>query len=161
MAAFTILLSLSTTIFFGVVPAIQATKPDLNKALKEGSTTVGHASGRRLRSALVVSEIALAAVLLIGAGLLIRSFDRMQRGDPGFNPEHVFTARIALPEQYPDEKSRREFYSRLLENARALPGVESAALVLQRPLSGTVGWDYPYTIEGQNAEEHTSNPYSN
>jgi putative ABC transport system permease protein len=163
VVAFAFAISFLTAIIFGLAPALTASKPDLNEALKEGGQkSQGGARSKRLRSFLVVSEVAFAVVLMVGAGLLVRSFNKLQRINPGFNPENVFTARVALVQsRYPDEPKQKAFFSQLLERVKTLPGVESAAVVLMRPLSGTVGWDPPFVVEGQTPEEQTANPYSN
>src|SRR4029077_20729867 len=103
---------------------------------------ITNSHGRRLRGILIVVEVALAIVLMIGAGLLMRSFNNYQKLKAGFKPENIFTARIALSQTKYTEKSQFiNFYRQLLEKAQQLPGVESAAMILMRPLSGTVGWD--------------------
>lgn len=146
--AFTVAVSLLTGIIFGLAPALQASKPDLNETLKEagrGST------GRRhiLRSALVVSEVALTMVLLIGAGLIIRSFYRLQRVDPGFVADHLLTFNVALPQKkYAEGQQRINFYQQLLQNLRALPGVESVGMATGLPL-GNNGWQSGFWIEGR------------
>lgn len=112
-----------------------------------------------MRGALIVVEVALSIVLLVSAGLLIRTFDKLARLEPGFNPERVLTFRLTL--QKPDQESRRQFYGQLLGKLRALPGVASAGAVLLRPLSGNVGWDTGYAFEGQAPEEQLRNPNAN
>jgi putative ABC transport system permease protein len=163
VVAFALGVSFLTAIIFGLAPALQSSKPDLNEALKEsGSKSQGGARSKRLRSLLVVSEVALAVVLMVGAGLLVRSFNNLQRIDPGFNPDNVFTARVALVQsKYPEGAQQKAFFEQLLGRVKTLPGVESASVVLMRPLSGTVGWDPPFAVEGQTPEEQTANPYSN
>ena len=160
---FAFAVSFLTAIIFGLAPALSVSKPDLNEALKEGGgKSQGGARSKRLREMLVVSEVALAVVLMVGAGLLVRSFNNLQRIDPGFNAENVFTARVALVQsKYPEGAQQKAFFEQLLERVKTLPGVESAAVVLMRPLSGTVGWDPPFAVEGQTPEEQTANPYSN
>jgi len=136
---FTLGISILTGIVFGVVPALQASKPDLNEVLKDagrGST------GRRhlLRSGLVAAEVALTVVLLIGAGLMIRSFYKLQQVDPGYNEENVLSFSISLPERkYPERPQRMSFYERLLEKLRGLPGVQSVGMATGLPL-GNNGW---------------------
>lgn len=137
--AFTVLVSLGTGIVFGLVPAWQASHVDLNSSLKSGSRTdgVGHHRGR-LRNGLVVGQVALALVLLICAGLLIQSFARLGRVQPGLRTEHLLTASIRLPEiNYPTNEKIIAFYDGFLERVRAVPGVESASAIVPLPLSGS------------------------
>lgn len=147
---FTMLLSLLTGIVFGLVPAFQAAKVDLNEALKQSGgrtgTGVGH---RRLRSVLVVTEIALALVLLVGAGLLIQTFLKLRALDIGVNPENVLTLRTSLPRsKYSELPKRTAFYEQVLERVRAVPGVVAAGYATAVPLTwkgGTNG----FTVEGR------------
>ncbi|HZF37597.1 MAG TPA: ABC transporter permease, partial [Blastocatellia bacterium] len=134
---FTLLLSLLTGIIFGLAPALQAAKVDLNEALKQGGGRAGTGAGhRRLRSALVVIEIALALVLLVGAGLLIQAFLRLRALDIGLNPENVLTLRTALPRnKYGELPKRDAFYRQVLERVRALPGAVSAGYTTAVPLT--------------------------
>ncbi|HZM88827.1 MAG TPA: ABC transporter permease [Blastocatellia bacterium] len=131
---FTLLISLLTGLLFGLVPSLQLSRPDLNVSLKEG----GHGSGfhgRGLRSVLMVSEVALAIVLLVGAGLLIRSFVKLLDVDPGYRAENILTARLQLPPRY-NEKSRRvQFYEQTLQRLAALPGVAAAGATSHLPLT--------------------------
>ncbi len=148
---FTFLLSLLTGAAFGLVPALEASKPDLNESLKESSVNaVRHSWFRRSCSgALVAAEVALSLVLLIGAGLMIRSFIRLMEVDPGFKPENVLTAEINLPRSnYTDNQKVTAFYQQVLERVRALPGVQSVGASSILPLTGTnQGSDF--FIEGQ------------
>ncbi|MFP5286077.1 MAG: ABC transporter permease, partial [Thermoanaerobaculia bacterium] len=155
--------SLLTVVIFGLAPALQGSKADLNSTLKEGGKrAAGNLKGRRLRSFLVISEVTLALVLLVGAGLMIQSVIQLQRIDPGFNPENVLTLRVRLPEnKYPQVHQRQAFFDRLLERVQGLPGVTNAATVLQRPLEDSIGWDMPYAIEGQSFADLFKNPYAN
>jgi putative ABC transport system permease protein len=148
--SFTIALSLLTGIVFGLVPALTASNPDLNETLKEGGRSgSGGARRHRMRSILVVSEIALALVLLVGAGLLLKSFWRLQRVDPGFNPDGVLTMRMMLPyETYEKPTQRGAFYSRILERINATPGVESASATSQVPLTRAITSG---TMSGENS----------
>jgi putative ABC transport system permease protein len=155
--AFTIGVSLLTGIIFGLVPALQSSKPDLNETLKDagrGST------GRRhlFRSGLVVSEIALTLVLLIGAGLMIRSFYRLQQVDPGFNHERLLTFSVSLPPQkYTEDQPRISFFDQLAERLRALPGVRTVGYSSGLPL-GNNGWQTSFRIEGQPEPEPGKTP---
>jgi len=136
---FTFLISCLTGIVIGLAPAIQASKMDPNAVLKEESRgTSGGVRVRRFRNLLIVSEIALTLVLLIGAGLLIKSYWLLQQVNPGFNPDNVLTMQMALPEyKYPKDEQRADFSNRLLQRITALPGVQSAAVSTSIPLSGT------------------------
>ncbi len=144
---FTALLSVLTGIFFGVVPAIQGSKPDLTEALKEGgrgSTSARH----KARSVLVVAEVALALVLLIGAGLMIKSFSRLQSTDPGFNPANALTLSISLPSsKYREPHQQTGFYSQLIDRVESLPGVESAAVSTSVPIAGS-DYIFGFLIQG-------------
>lgn len=134
---FTLLLSLLTGIVFGLAPALQAAKVDLNEALKQSGGRTGTGAGhRRLRSALVVTEIALALVLLVGAGLLIQTFLKLRALDIGVNPENVLTLRTQLPRsKYGELPRRTAFYQQVLERVRALPGVVAAGYTTAVPLT--------------------------
>jgi putative ABC transport system permease protein len=136
--AFTALVSLSTGIVFGLVPAWQASNVDLNSSLKSGTRTGAGEHKARLRNGLVVGEVALALVLLICASLLIQTFARIGRVQPGFRSDRLFTAAIQLPGAgYPKNENIIAFYDRFLERLRALPGVESASAIVPLPLSGS------------------------
>jgi putative ABC transport system permease protein len=136
---FTLLLSLATGIVFGLVPAWQASHVDLNTALKSGTRGTGGSEGKhRARNALVMTEVALALILLICASLLIQSFARLGRVNTGMRTEHLFTARIGLPEAaYPKPENIITFYDQLMPRLRAVPGVESVTTVWPLPLSGS------------------------
>ena len=138
--AFTVLIAVLTGVIFGIAPALGGAGLDVSENLKEGgrSSTTGRAR-QRLRSALVVGEFALALVLLIGAGLLIRSFISVLRIDPGFSPKNVLTMRISLDgPHYKDSRTQVAFFRNLLARVEALPGVERAGIAVSLPL---VGWD--------------------
>ncbi|HEX8187723.1 MAG TPA: ABC transporter permease [Pyrinomonadaceae bacterium] len=147
---FTFAVSLATGLFFGLLPALSASKADLAESLKEGGgrgPTAGRGS-RRLRDSLVVAEIAVAVVMLAGAGLMIRSFLRIQAVDPGFRPENILTLDLALPRaKYKENSQVTAFYDQLTARAAALPGVERAALVDALPLNG--GSILSFVIEGR------------
>ena len=139
LLGFALLVSLLTGVGFGLLPAFQATRTDLNSSLKEGGgkATEGQ-QRRRARSVLVVTEIALAQVLLVGAALLAISYVRVTQIHPGFNADRVLTAKIAPSrKKYPDPRSRELFYSTVLERLQALPGVEAAGMVMNLPLTGS------------------------
>ena len=146
---FTLLISVATSLLFGLAPALQASKPDLTDALKEGGRSSAGLARNRLRSVLVISEVALSMVLLIGAGLMIRSFAKLNQVDPGFNPDRVFTMGVTLlRSKYPEEERVASFYSQLLERAAATPGVVSAGAISDLPLLGSNTSD-SFTIEGR------------
>jgi putative ABC transport system permease protein len=134
--AFTLAASVLTGIFFGLAPALQASRPDLNETLKEGGR--GSTGGRqRARSVLVVSEVALALVLLIGAGLMLKTFSRLQRIEAGFNPTNLLTMMLSLsPIKYSDGPKARAFFKQLEQRIAGLPGTEAAAFTTSVPLSG-------------------------
>jgi putative ABC transport system permease protein len=160
--AFTLLVSLVTAVLFGLAPALQAARPDLTSSLKEGGKSSASLGSRRLRSLLVVAEVALALVLLVGAGLVIRSFLHLQRTDLGFQPESLLTMRITLyGDKRPEPHQWAAFYRDVAQRAEALPGVERASVVLLRPLSGPIGWDYDFRVEGQTPDDQKTNPTSN
>lgn len=136
--AFTAVVSLFTGLLFGIVPALRTAKLDLREALNEGSrgSTVGPGQ-HVLRGALVAMEIALAMMLLVGSGLLLRSFSRLQEVPPGFQPDHLLVADIPLsPTAYAKPQDRYQFFDRLVERAKSLPGVRSAAAASFLPVSG-------------------------
>jgi putative ABC transport system permease protein len=146
---------------FGLFPAFRAARRAEATHLREATSTEG-LRANRLRSGLIVAEIALSLALLFSAGLLAKSFSRLAALEPGFDPKDVLTARFSLIDKtYPDGKARAAFFHRVVEKMESLPEVESAGLVLLRPLSDPIGWDYPYTIEGQTPEEQEKNPPSN
>jgi putative ABC transport system permease protein len=137
--AFTLLLSLATGIIFGLVPAWQASRVDLNTMLKSGMRGAGGSEGKhRVRNVLIMTEVALALILLICASLLIQTFARLGKVDTGMRTERLFTARVGLPEAaYPKPENIISFFDRLMPRLRAIPGVESATLVWPLPLSGS------------------------
>jgi putative ABC transport system permease protein len=138
---FTLLVSLLTGIVFGLAPALQALKFDLHTALKEGGrASASIRSGSRLRAALVVAEVALSLMLLLGAGLLIKSFWRLQQVDTGFRAEQLMTLRLFPPAStYPNDQQVAAFYEKLLERVRSLPGVKDAAVTDGVPLGDWSG----------------------
>jgi len=144
---FTLIVSVVTGILFGLAPAIQASKPDLNETLKEGGGKAG-VGRHRLRAALVVAEISMSLALLTGAGLLMKNFLTILKINPGINTENVLTMGITLPPaKYENDARRRAFYDELMRRARSLPGVESAALVNHVPL-GRSNASSNFLVEG-------------
>jgi predicted permease len=155
-------ISILSALVFGVVPAAAAARTDPGDLLRESGTRVS--GGRRigrLRSLLVAGQLALSLGLVTGAGLAARSFTGLARLEPGFDPRGVVTAKILLSDKYADHRARAAFYRPLLERLNALPGVDRAALVLLRPLADPIGWDYPFTVEGQTADAQARNPHAN
>jgi putative ABC transport system permease protein len=136
--AFTAVISLITGLLFGIVPALRTAKLDLREALNEGSRGSTAGPGQHvLRGALVAIEIALAMLLLVGSGLLLRSFSRLQEVPPGFQPDHLLVADIPLSATaYAKPEDRYQFFDRLVERAKVLPGVRSAAAASFLPVSG-------------------------
>jgi putative ABC transport system permease protein len=136
--AFSLLISVLTGVLFGLAPAIHAARTNLNEMLKEGGRSVtGGKARQRVRSVLVTVEVALSVCLLVSAGLLLRSFWRLQDVDPGFKSDHLLTARLTLPRnRYQENAQGWNFYRQTLEKIGALPGVESVAVTSAMPMSG-------------------------
>jgi len=136
--AFTLGLSVLTGIVFGLVPSLEATRFDLHDSLKEGGKSVGGSVGsHRLRSLFVVMQVALALVLLVGAGLLVKSLNRLQAVDTGFNPNNVLAVRLnLLPRKYDTEQKRIDFYKQAVERMKTIPGVEAAGAINSPPFTG-------------------------
>ena len=135
MLLFSFALSVVTGMVFGLAPAIQSSRPELTGILKEGGRNASAGSGHRLRTALVVTEIALAVVLLVGSGLLLKSLFRLLQTSPGFNPQNILTMSVVLPAQkYTDAKTQISFQDQLYEHVAALPGVASVGTVDKLPL---------------------------
>ncbi len=144
---FTVGLSLVSGLIFGIFPALQVSKPNLNNSLKEGGRT-GSGGSNRLRSSLVVFEIALSLILLVGAGLLMRSFMSLMNTNPGFNSDHLMTMTMVLPSaKYKEPAQKVAFYSDLVQRAQNVPGVQSAAAVNYIPLGGSNSSD-DFLVEG-------------
>ena len=139
-----------SSVLFGLVPALQASSPQLVDALKEGGRTgAGGTKGQRMRNSLVVAEVALALVLLIGAGLMMRSFMYLQKTDIGMDPSRTLTFRVGLPEaQFTDMEVVRRFFAQLIPKLASLPVVESAGGTTSLPASGNVGIS-AFILEGE------------
>jgi len=138
VVGFTAAVTLVTGVVFGLVPALQVSRALVHEALKEGGRGSSASHPRNLlRNGLVVAEVSLALVLMIGAGLLIRSFQRLQRVDPGFQPQGAMAMRISLPaNKYPSSAQRVFFFQQAVEQIERLPGVQSAGAVTTLPMSG-------------------------
>jgi predicted permease len=154
--AFTFLISIVTGVIFSLLPALQSSRPDLVPALKD-ETSMGGFRRSRLRNVLVVAQVSLSLVLLVCAGLIVRSLQAAQRMRPGFNPEHAVALSFDVGLQGYDEERGRAFQKRALERARALPGVRSAALVTTLPLSLDYSSSTIY-VEGQPAASSSELP---
>jgi len=162
--AWTLGVTLLTTILFGLVPAFEATRLNLNDALKEGgkgSDAQGSRS-RRLRGVLVVGEVALALMLLAGAGLLVKSFSQLRKIDTGFETENVLTMVLRLPaSKYKEDPQYVAFFRQALERIRATPGVRSAGVVNYLPLYGGLGSATGFNVEGRPEPPRGTGPSTN
>ncbi len=156
--AFAAAVSLLASLLFGLAPALHASRPGLGRALREsGHSSTAGADRQRFRSVLVASEVAVAVVLLVGAGLLVRSFVALRSVDPGYRTEGVLTLRLSLPQaDYPDE-SAPAFYRELRERVAAIPGVTAAGAVTNLPLVSGLG-DLNFRIEGRPMAEGDVSP---
>lgn len=154
--AFTALVAVATGLFFGLVPAVQASRTDPQQGLHEGGrSSSGSRRQTRLRAALVVGEVGLACMLLVGAGVMLRSFVNLLRLDPGFQPEHVLTAEIILPRaNYRTTDNIASFYQRLLTGVNALPGVHAVGAGTDLPWTGYDENMGGFTIEGKTPPLH-------
>jgi putative ABC transport system permease protein len=149
---FTMLVSLLTGVIFGLAPAMEASRTNLNDALKEGGKAAA-SGGRahRLRNLFVIVEVALALVLLIGSGLLIKSFARLQAVNPGFNPQNLLTARVSLPyAKYHEEGQSNRFFREALDRIRQIPGVRNVSAVNFLPFTG-LGAATKFSVVGRPA----------
>ena len=139
--AFTLVAVIATTFFFGLAPALQSARPNVTETLKEtGRSALQSPRSRRFRSGLVVAEIALAMVLLIGAGLMVRTLSGLSRVDLGFNPQNILTLRVPLSgERYKEPQVRVQFWEHVVSAVKSLPGVESASVSRGLPINGWAG----------------------
>jgi predicted permease len=147
--AFTAAVALATGFLFGLVPAVRAYELGLSAGLREGTRGTASVSSRRLNNSLVAAQVALSLVLLIGAGLLLKSFAHLLAVNPGFQPENLLTMRISLSERSYDVPERMtQFYEALLERVRGLPGVRAAGLISKLPVQSDGGDADGYVVEG-------------
>jgi putative ABC transport system permease protein len=156
---FTLGVSVVTSLIFGLVPAVHAAGRDIEASLRESGRGSGGADRQRTRRLLVVAEIALALLLLVGTGLMVQSFQRLQAVDPGFNPEGVVTATLSLPRADGDTARVIGFYQELVSRAGTLPGVTAAGAVSYLPL-GRDGANYRFLVESQPVVEPQLRPRS-
>jgi predicted permease len=146
---FTVLISGATGLLFGLAPAFKSAPMDLNQSLKESGWATSTSARNRLRGALLIVEVALAVMLLAGAGLMIRSFVRLEEVSPGLNPDHLLTLQLTLGgPKYPSEQKLSAFFHQVLKRVRAVPGVVSAGATTALPLSGEND-SYTVDIEGR------------
>jgi putative ABC transport system permease protein len=160
-ALFLLAATILTSVGFGLVPALQASSVNVNDTLKEGGRGGSEGVHRnRLRSLLVVSEFALALMLLIGAGLMIRTFAALQAVDPGFNPHNVISMVVSVAGSKEAGAGRRGFfYHQLIERVRSLPGVQAAGGINHLPLAGDV-WGWHFGIEGRPKPRPGESPHA-
>ena len=155
---FTLLASLVTGLVFGIIPAISVSGSALNDALKDGGRSGSAARGNGMRAGFVIAEVALALVLLAGAGLLTRSFVNLLNTPPGFNAERTLTLDVSLPtSRYGDSAKRTDFYQRLIDQVSVLPGVQAAGAISFLPLTG-LGAATGYEVVGQPAPARGEEP---
>jgi putative ABC transport system permease protein len=156
---FALLVSLATGLLFGLAPALQMARTDLHESLKEGGRSVGHRSSLALRRGLVISTVALAVTLLIGAGLLIRSFARVVGVDPGFQPGNLLVFNVSLPQaKYPNDTVRDQVLLRINEALNTTPGVVSAGGTSNIPFGGN--WSTAsFNVEGYQVPAKTPSPW--
>jgi predicted permease len=145
---FTALVAVVTGVAFGLVPAWHAAKTELGQMLREGMRGGGRRASQRTRSLLVITEMALAVVLLVGAGLLIRSFTKLIDVNPGFQPENVISFDVTTPEKaYPVDRAIRQFAGQVRDGLSSVPGVQSTAVIYGRPLHG--GMTSSFDVDGR------------
>ena len=156
VAAFTVLLCVGTAVLFGLAPALHAAEPGGSEVLRSGGRVANAGRQGKIRNALIGAEIALSLVLLVGGGLLVRSFLALQRVRPGFEPSGVLTFQLSLPlGAYPQGSKRKQFYEELERRLKTLPGVSSAARTNQLPLTGS-GALQPYAYNEETARNFES-----
>jgi putative ABC transport system permease protein len=157
---FTLAVSIVSTLFFALIPALQVTKPNVNESLQEGSRGGVSGQSHRLRNLLVISQVALSLLLLASAGLLIKSFANLRATKPGFDPSRVTTLALVMPKaRYPDEEQHRRFFTEIVPKLGALPGVESAGAAMPLPFSGNDS-ALTFVIAGQPPIPRGSHPWA-
>ena len=145
---FTLAVTAITGVVFGLAPALEATRSNLTVSLKEGARgTSSGARSSRVRNFLVIAETALSLILLVGAGLMLRSFQRLLAVNPGFNPDRVLTLRVPLPAAITAKPQQPAYYTRILDRLGALPGLNSAGLIAPLPLAD-VDANSTFVVEG-------------
>ncbi|HXI92459.1 MAG TPA: ABC transporter permease [Blastocatellia bacterium] len=156
---FTLLVAAACGLIFGLAPALQSSRLNLNESLKEGGRGSADSSGRRrLRSALVVVEIAFSLMLLVGAGLMVKSFLKLQSVSPGFNPEHILTMHLTLPRaKYDSDEKITSYYRQIIDRVTAVRGVEAAGLSISLPPNNLEVSD-SFSIEGKPWPQGASEP---
>ncbi len=155
---FTLVVAFGSTLLFGLIPALQVTRPNINESLQEGSRGGSGPESHRLRDLLVITQVALSLLLLIGAGLLIKSFANMRATTPGFESAGAATLEIALPmAKYPDKEDHRRFFQQIIPQLGSLPGVEAVGAGEPMPFSGN-DWHSTFTVVGQPPLPEGSHP---
>lgn len=151
---FAMLVSLTTGILFGMAPALQCSRQNLQESIREGSGRHGSdRKGNRVRNLLIIGEVAISLLLVIGAGLMMRTFFTLNAVDPGFNPENVYSARVWIPpSRYDEDEKITNFYREIIERVRGIPGVQSAGAVLSLPVNSGINGSLSFSIEGRPVE---------
>jgi len=150
---FTFVTCVGSGVLFGLAPAIEISRPSLSDPLKDANRSSSSASAHRTHRALLVFEVALALVLMIGSGLLIRSFVRLSDVNPGVQADHVITAAISLPNKYSEPPQIQQFWQQFLEKVQALPGVRAVGITMSLP-PNLLAITNPFTVEGQGYDRH-------
>jgi putative ABC transport system permease protein len=145
---FTLGASLLTGLLFGLLPALHASRTNLNTTLKEGGRSGTGSAWARARQGLLVAEVGLALVLLVGAGLMLRTLQQLTHVDPGFNAENLLATQFTLSGKSDNEEQRLAFFRECLTRIEVLPGVRSAAFVMSLPIAGS-NWNSPFTVADQ------------
>jgi predicted permease len=156
---FTLVISLLTSVIFGLVPAMDLSRVNLSEAFKEAARSLSGGAGHRARRVLVISQVALALVLLIGAGLMAQSFMRLSHVSLGFEPDRVLTLQMALPaSQYREKTQQTAFYAQVMDRIRALPGVLGSGAAVGIPLARGMNWSVSVAVEGRGTSPEDTLP---